>query len=93
MRKSVGQVPTTGEQTQQRTVSDVFRHQSRTGKSYCRTRSDVGLERVKGKYHQFQSTGDVAVRYYMKSFNFFYNLWADSFPFTDSNPIQTNIKR
>jgi hypothetical protein len=28
-------------------VSDVFRHRSRTGKSYCRTRFDVGLERVK----------------------------------------------
>jgi hypothetical protein len=30
-----------------KTVSDVFRHRSRTGKSYCRTRSDVGSERVK----------------------------------------------
>ena len=29
-----------------KTVSDVFRHRSRTGKSYCRTRSDVGSERV-----------------------------------------------
>jgi hypothetical protein len=28
-------------------VSDVFRHRSGTGKSYCRTRSDVGSERVK----------------------------------------------
>jgi hypothetical protein len=28
-------------------VSDVFRHRSRTGKSYCRTRFDVGSERVK----------------------------------------------
>jgi hypothetical protein len=28
------------------TASDVFRHRSRTGKSYCRTRSDVGSERV-----------------------------------------------
>jgi hypothetical protein len=28
-------------------VSDVFQHRSRTGKSYCRTRSDVGSERVK----------------------------------------------
>jgi hypothetical protein len=26
-------------------VSDVFRHRSRTGKSYCWTRSDVGSER------------------------------------------------
>jgi hypothetical protein len=30
-----------------KTVSDVFRHRSRTRKSYCRTRSDVGSERVK----------------------------------------------
>jgi hypothetical protein len=30
-----------------KTVSDIFRHQSRTGKSYCQTRSDVGSERVK----------------------------------------------
>jgi hypothetical protein len=28
--------------------SDVFRHGSRIGKSYCRTRSDVGSEWVKG---------------------------------------------
>jgi hypothetical protein len=28
-------------------VSDVFRHWSGTGKSYCRTRFDVGSERVK----------------------------------------------
>jgi hypothetical protein len=28
-------------------VSDVFRHRSRSGKLYCRTRSDVGSERVK----------------------------------------------
>jgi hypothetical protein len=27
-------------------VSDVFRHRNKTGKSYCRTRSDVGSERV-----------------------------------------------
>jgi hypothetical protein len=27
-------------------MSDVFWHRSRTGKSYCRTRSDVGSERV-----------------------------------------------
>jgi hypothetical protein len=27
-------------------VSDVFRHRSGTGKSYCRTRFDVGSERV-----------------------------------------------
>jgi hypothetical protein len=32
-------------------MSDVFRHQSGTGKSYCRTRSDVGLERVKPKQY------------------------------------------
>ena len=30
-----------------KTVSGVFRHWSRTGKSYSRTRSDVGSERVK----------------------------------------------
>jgi hypothetical protein len=29
-----------------KTVSDVFRHRSETGKSYCRARSDVGSERV-----------------------------------------------
>jgi hypothetical protein len=29
-----------------KTVSDVFRHRSRTGKLYCRTRSDVGSERA-----------------------------------------------
>jgi hypothetical protein len=29
-----------------KTVSDVFRHQSGTGKLYCRTRFDVGLEMV-----------------------------------------------
>jgi hypothetical protein len=46
MRKSIGQAPTGGEQTT-KTVSDVFRHRSRTGKSYCWTRSDVGSERVK----------------------------------------------
>jgi hypothetical protein len=46
MRKSVGQALTAGEKTQQKTVSDVFRHRSRTGKSYCRTMSDVGSERV-----------------------------------------------
>jgi hypothetical protein len=48
MSKSVGQAPTAGEQTQQKTVSDVFRHRSGTGKSYCRTRFNVGSERVKG---------------------------------------------
>jgi hypothetical protein len=46
MRKSVGQAPTAGEQTT-KTVWDIFRHRSRTGKSYYRTRSDVGSERVK----------------------------------------------
>jgi hypothetical protein len=30
-----------------KTVSDVFRHRSGTGKSYCWTRSDVGSERVR----------------------------------------------
>jgi hypothetical protein len=29
-----------------KTASDVFRHRSGTGKSYCRTRFDVGSERV-----------------------------------------------
>jgi hypothetical protein len=46
MRKSVGQAPTAGEQTQQK-LSDVFRHRNGTGLSYCRTRSDIGSERVK----------------------------------------------
>jgi hypothetical protein len=32
-----------------KTVSDVFRHRSGTGKSYCRRRFDVGSERVKSK--------------------------------------------
>jgi hypothetical protein len=39
-------------------VSDVFRHRSKTRKSYCRTRSDVGSERVKNiyffKFRQYQ---------------------------------------
>jgi hypothetical protein len=35
------------------TMSDVFRHRSRTGKSYCRTRSDVRLERVNFLPHLF----------------------------------------
>jgi hypothetical protein len=30
-----------------KTVSDVFRHRSVTGKSYCWKRFDVGLERFK----------------------------------------------
>jgi hypothetical protein len=30
-----------------KTVSDIFRHRSGTGKSYCRTRFNVGSERVK----------------------------------------------
>jgi hypothetical protein len=34
-----------------KTMSDVFRHRSRTGKSYCRVKFDVGSERVKGKYY------------------------------------------
>jgi hypothetical protein len=51
MRKSVGQTPTAGQQTQQKTVSHVFRHRSGTGKSYCRTRFDVGSERVKREYN------------------------------------------
>jgi hypothetical protein len=37
-----------------KTVSDAFRHRSGTGKPYCRTRSDVGLERVKGKIEERQ---------------------------------------
>jgi hypothetical protein len=45
MRKSIVQALTVGEQTQKE-VSDVFRHWSGTGKSYCRTRSNVGSERV-----------------------------------------------
>jgi hypothetical protein len=58
--KSVGQAPTAGEQTKQnprrtgsesgrtnetKPASDIFRHRSRTGKTYCRTSSDVWLER------------------------------------------------
>jgi hypothetical protein len=39
--------PDSGRTNATKTVSDVFRHRSRTGKSYCRTRSDVGSERVK----------------------------------------------
>jgi hypothetical protein len=35
-----------------KTMSDVFRHLSRTGKSYCQTRSNVGSETVKNKKHQ-----------------------------------------
>jgi hypothetical protein len=46
MRKSVGQAPTAGEQTQQKPMSDIFRHRSGTRKSYCLTTSDVGSERV-----------------------------------------------
>jgi hypothetical protein len=33
-----------------KTASDVFRHRNRTGKSYCRTRYDVGSERVNADY-------------------------------------------
>jgi hypothetical protein len=36
-------------------VSDIFRHRRRTGKSYCRTRSDVGSERVKFMFCVFYS--------------------------------------
>jgi hypothetical protein len=43
LKKSVGQSPTAGEQTQQKP----FRTSFVIGKSYCRTRSDVGSERVK----------------------------------------------
>jgi hypothetical protein len=32
-----------------KTVSDVFRHRSGTGKAYCRTRFDVGSKRVKSR--------------------------------------------
>jgi hypothetical protein len=49
MRKSVGQAPTAGEQTQQkpcRTSSDIG---AELEKSYCRTRSNVGPERVKSR--------------------------------------------
>jgi hypothetical protein len=34
-----------------KTMSDVFQHQSGTGKSYCRTRFDVASERVKELIH------------------------------------------
>jgi hypothetical protein len=48
MRKSVGQAPTAERENKRnkKNVSDVFQHWSGTGKS-CRTRSDVGSERVK----------------------------------------------
>jgi hypothetical protein len=36
-------------------VSDVFRHRSGTGKSYCRTRFDVGSERVKSEQESYLS--------------------------------------
>jgi hypothetical protein len=36
-----------GQTNATKTVSNVFRHRSETGKLYCRTRSDVGSERVK----------------------------------------------
>jgi hypothetical protein len=35
-----------GRKNATKTVTYVFRHRSRTGKSYCRTRSDVRSERV-----------------------------------------------
>jgi hypothetical protein len=35
-----------------KTVSDVFRHRSRTGKSYCQTRFDVGSERAKMDFQE-----------------------------------------
>jgi hypothetical protein len=35
-----------GQTNATKTVSDVFQHWSRTVKSYCRTKSDVGSERV-----------------------------------------------
>jgi hypothetical protein len=38
--------PDIGRTNATKAVSDVFRHRSRTGKSYCRTRFDVGSERV-----------------------------------------------
>jgi hypothetical protein len=46
MRKSVGTGSDSGRTNATKTVSDVFRHQSGTGKSYCRMRFDVGSERV-----------------------------------------------
>jgi hypothetical protein len=36
-----------------KTVSDVFRHRSGTGKSYCRKRFDLGSERVKSGHDHF----------------------------------------
>jgi hypothetical protein len=33
-----------------KTVSDIFRHRNGTGKSYCRSKFDVGSERVKSKH-------------------------------------------
>jgi hypothetical protein len=36
-----------GQTNSTKTVSDFLRHRSGTGKSYCRTKFDVGSERVK----------------------------------------------
>jgi hypothetical protein len=43
-----------GQTNATKTVSDVFRHRSGTGKSYCQTRSDVGSETV-NKCHRKHS--------------------------------------
>jgi hypothetical protein len=45
MMKSVEGATIAGERN--KIVSDVLRHRSGTGKSDCRTRFDVGLERIK----------------------------------------------
>jgi hypothetical protein len=61
MRKSVGQAPTAGEQTEQKTVSDVFRHRSGTGKSDFRMRFDVGSKRVNSPSARIQN-----LKFYLK---------------------------
>jgi hypothetical protein len=58
-----------------KTVSDVFRHRSRTGKSYCRTRSDLGSERF--EYILFKYSGKRAIKLYFLVL--YYVLYCDMF--------------
>jgi hypothetical protein len=46
IRTTWGKASDSGRTRETKTVSDVFRHRSGIGKSYCRTRFDVGSERV-----------------------------------------------
>jgi hypothetical protein len=50
-----------------KTASDVFRHRSRTGKSYCRTRFDVGSERI--KFQQASSFSEICNIWLYSVFN------------------------